>query len=72
MFIPTRRMAALPDCVPTTTCAVVLTLEKGDVDGAVIEEPLDTRTIPQLRWWLLCHGIESPSSDKKATLIERY
>ena len=57
-------------CVPTTS-AVVLTLEE-DVDGAAIEEPLDARTIPQLQWWLLCHGIEAPSSDKKATLIERY
>ena len=64
-------MAALPDCVPKTS-AVVLTLEEEDVDGAAVEEPLDTRTIPQLRWWLLCHGIEAPSSDKKATLIERY
>ena len=64
-------MAAVPDCVPKTS-AVVLTLEEEDVDGAAVEEPLDTRTIPQLRWWLLCHGIEAPSSDKKATLIERY
>ena len=64
-------MTAVPDCEPTTS-AVVLTLEEEDVDGAAIEEPLDTRTIPQLRWCLLCHGIEAPSSDKKATLIERY
>ena len=68
MFVQTRRMAC---CVPTTS-AVVLTLEEEDVDGAAIEEPLDARIIPQLRWWLLCHGIEAPSSDKKATLIERY
>ena len=64
-------MTAVRDCVPKTS-AVVLTLEEEDVDGAAVEEPLDTRTITQLRWWLLCHGIEAPSSDKKVTLIERY
>ena len=63
-------MAAVRHCVPKPS-AMVLTLEE-DVDGAAVEEPLDTRTIPQLRWWILCHRIEALSSDKKATLIERY
>ena len=51
--------------------AVVLTLEEDDVEGASLEEPLDAKTIPQLQWWLLCHGIVTPSSEKKAALINR-
>jgi hypothetical protein len=53
------------------TSSAVLTLEEDDVEGAALEEPLDAKTIPQLQWWLLCHGIETPSSEKKAALINR-
>ena len=40
-------MAAVPHSVPTTS-AVVVTLEEDDVQGAALEEPLDSKTIPQL------------------------
>ena len=56
-------MAAVLHSVPTTS-AVVVTLEEDDVQGAVLEDPLDSKTIPQLWWWLLCHGVEAPSSVK--------
>ena len=62
---------SVPDCMPSTS-AMVLTLEEEDVEGATLEEPLDGKTVPQLRWWLLCHGIEVPSSESKAALIQRY
>ena len=58
------------DPAPSTsgTAVVNVTLEEEDIEG---EEPLDSKTVPQLRWWLLCHGIQVPSSEKKAALIER-
>ena len=61
-------MAALDGSTDT----VAVTLLEEDVEGAVLEEPLETKTIPQLRWWLLCHGIKAPAGDKKPTLLERY
>ena len=36
--------------------AVAVYLEDGDIEGATLEEPLEAKTIPQLRWWLVCHG----------------
>ena len=57
-----RSMAALAE----------LTLEESDIEGACLEEPLETHTIPKLRWWLVCHGRDAPSSDKKPALIARY
>ena len=51
--------------------AVAVYLEDGDIEGATLEEPLEAKTIPQLRWWLVCHGREAPSSLKKPGLIER-
>ncbi len=62
-------MASAPS---TSSDAVVVTLLEEDVEGAALEEPLETKTIPQLRWWLLCHGIKAPASDKKPALLERY
>lgn len=51
-----------------STDAVTVTLLEDDIEGASLEEPLETRTIPQLRWWLLCRGIKAPANDKKASL----
>ena len=48
-----------------------MTLEEKDIEGASLEEPLDSKTVPQLRWWLLCHGVQVPTSEKKAALIKR-
>ena len=56
----------------TSNGTVVVTLLDEDVEGATLEEPLDTKTVPQLRWWLLCHGIKAPKSEKKPALLERY
>ena len=51
---------------------VPVTLEECDIEGASLDEPLQSHTMEQLRWWLLCHGLEAKRSDKKQKLIERY
>ena len=40
-----------------TPSPVIVTLAEEDVEGAMLQEPLDSCTVEQLRWWLLCHGI---------------
>ena len=57
---------------PYSSSAVTVCLEESDIEGAVLDEPLETKTILQLRWWLTCHGVESPSNEKRATLITWY
>ena len=52
--------------------AVVVTLLEEDIEGALLEEPLKTKTIPQVHWWLLCHGIKASLNDTKPALLKRY
>ena len=47
-------------------------LSEDDIPGASLQEPLESRTISELRWWLLCHGIVAPNSWKKGQCIARY
>ena len=72
-----------PNCSRTPTISVhsmakmsvevpQVTLTPADVPGADLCEPYDKHTVPALRWWLLCRGIEAPSSWKKQQLIDRY
>ena len=63
-----RHMAA--SSTPGTSSDSAITLVEADIEGATLDEPLEAKTVPQLRWWLLCHGIESPT-EKKAAVIER-
>ena len=49
-----------------------LELTESDIPGAILHEPLENATVHSLRWWLLCHGIQAPSSWRKAKLIERW
>ena len=46
-------------------------LTEDDVEGAKVEEPLESVTVPALKRWLLCHGIQVPTSLKKSKLVER-
>ena len=46
-------------------------LTQGDIPGARLSEPLDSATVPSLKWWLLCRGVQALSSWKKAKLIEK-
>ena len=56
----------------TSSCSsVTITLAESDIEGAQLKEPLESKTIHQLRWWLLCHGQDAPSNVKKVHLIER-
>ena len=48
-----------------------LELTEEDVPGAKLEEPLESYTVPALRRWLLCHGIQLPTSMKKSAVIEK-
>ena len=56
--------------VRTRGDAVVVTLLEEDIEGALLEEPLKTKTIPQLHWWLLC--IKAPLNDTKPAQLKRY
>lgn len=46
---------------------VTVKLDASDIPGASLSEPLETHTIPVLKWCLLCHRIQTPSSWKKAS-----
>ena len=41
----------------------------GMITGAAKNEPLDKHSMPELQWWLLCHGIQVTSSLEKNQLI---
>ena len=47
-------------------------LTEHDIPGALLNEPLESATVPQLKWWLLCRGIQSSSTVRKPELINRY
>ena len=36
-------------------------LTENDIPGAILTEPLEKSTVPALKWWLLCRGIQAPS-----------
>ncbi len=46
-------------------------LDESDIPGAVLSAPFEGHTIPELKWWLLCRGINPPGSMKKPQLIAR-
>ena len=48
-----------------------ITLTEKDIPGAMLTEPFDKHTIPELRWWLLCRGVFVQTSLKKAEIIKR-
>ena len=54
----------------STTIPPVLTEQ--DIPGAALNEPLDQHTMPELWWWLLCHGIQVTASLRKNQLIKRF
>ena len=58
-FIPRMTHNAGDAQVVGTDLPPVQLTEK-DIPGAALEEPLEGHTVPALRWWLLCHGIQAP------------
>ena len=49
----------------------VVRLTEVDVPGALLEEPIDKHSIPALKQWLLCRGIEMSSSVRKEQLLDK-
>ena len=39
----------------------VVQLTEADVPGALLEEPIHKHSIPALKWWLLCCGMQAHS-----------
>ena len=42
----------------TDSATIPPVLTEQDIPGAALNEPLDQHTMPELRWWLLCHWIQ--------------
>ena len=56
----------------TDSATIPPVLTEQDIPGAALNEPLDQHTMPELRWWLLCHWIQVPASLRKNQLIKRF
>ena len=52
--------------------SVRVELTEEDIPGAALKEPLESHTVHELKWWLLCRGEKAPSSWKKAQYVSRY
>ena len=44
---------------------IVVELTEDDIPGAALSEPLESHTVPSLKWWLLCRGTKTLPSWKK-------
>ena len=60
-------MTELPSTAPLQTVC----LTEADVPGALLNEPIEGQSVPALKRWLLCRGIEMPRSAKKRKLLEK-
>ena len=47
-------------------------LTESDIPGAKFTRPIDSYTVTELKWWLLCRGVKMPTSWSKKQLISRY
>ena len=56
----------------TDSATIPPVLTEQDIPGAALNEPLDQHTMPEPRWWLLCHGIQVTASLRKNQLIKRF
>ena len=55
-----------------SNAACEVTLTEDDIPGAKLSKPYNKHTISALRWWLLCRGIEVPTSWKKQQILDRF
>ena len=46
-------------------------LTKSDIPGAKLTGAIDSYTMAELKWWLLCRGVKVPNSWNKKELISR-
>ena len=58
--------------IGTNSATIPPVLTEQDIPGAALNEPLDQHTMPELRWWLLCHGIQVTASLRMNQLINRF
>ena len=49
----------------------VVELEESDVPGSFLSDLLGAHNVAALRMWLTCHGLQAPSSLRKAELTAR-
>lgn len=49
----------------------VVELSPADIPGADLPTPYEQHTVAALRWWLLCRGIQAPTSWRKKQLVDR-
>ena len=60
----------------TVSATIPPVLIEQDIPGVALNEPLDQpldqHTMPELRWWLLCHGIQVTASLRKNQHIKRF
>ena len=47
-------------------------LTEADIPGAKLTGLMDSHTMVELKWWLLCRGVKVPNSWNKKQLITRY
>ena len=56
----------------TDSATIPPVLTEQDIPGAALNEPLDQHAMPELRWWLLCHGIQVTASLRKNQRFSQY
>ena len=56
----------------TDSATIPPVLTEQDITGAALNEPLDQHTMPELRWWVLCHGIQVTASSRKNQRFSQY
>ena len=56
----------------TDSATIPPVLIEQDIPGAALNERLDQHTMPELRWWLLCHRIQVTASLRKNQHIKRF
>ena len=48
-----------------------LILMEDDILGTSLKEPFESRAVAELGWCLLCRGISSPTTWKKAQVVKK-
>ena len=61
-----------PQACAAPAVELTIQLTEDDVEGAKLDEPLEMQNVSALKRWLLCRGVEMPSSSRKAQLLERF
>ena len=59
---PMQTMAMSDESSSSLNAALVtIELDESDIPAAVLSTPLESHTVPELKWWLLCRGIKPPT-----------